>query len=115
MLSQYHQQVRDPRSCLANNVGRINTTDDGAHISSAVIVSQIIAANESPNESPNKRQRVDYGVLYWPESPEAYQLFKPSSSGSLLRIINETPQEAVERASSYCNQFMKVKIVGGML
>jgi hypothetical protein len=90
-----------PRSCLANNVGRINTTDDGAHTSSAVIVSEIIAANESPNESPNKRQRVDYGaaggVLYWPESPEAYQLFKPSSSGSLSTIINETPQEAVER------------------
>ena len=38
------------------------------------------SADDNARQSPNKRQRVenDAGVCsYWPESPEAYQLFRP--------------------------------------
>ena len=66
--------------------------------------------NENENESPKKRQRVDNVVgsscLYWPESPEAYQLFRPREySGGVVAFVSdstetttmESPQEAVER------------------
>ena len=64
--------------------------------------------NENENESPNKRQRVDNAAgsscLYWPESPEAYQLFRPREysgvavvSDSTDAMTIESPQEALER------------------
>ena len=58
--------------------------------------------NENENASPLKRQRVDSVVdlscLYGPESPEAYQLFRPREycgGGGTMTI--ESPQEALER------------------
>ena len=67
------------------------------------------------NESPNKRQRLDFSAgsscSYWPESPEAHQLFLPRQNGcgtgvlsgsddgigEMIPVVVESPQEAVER------------------
>ncbi len=65
-------------------------------------------ANENENQLPNKRQRDDIIAAtcsYWPESPEAYQLFTPSrgysggggGSNSSDTMDAESPQEAVKR------------------
>ncbi|KAI2510949.1 hypothetical protein MHU86_3421 [Fragilaria crotonensis] len=72
-------------------------------------------ADASEQESPNKRQRVDAVAAgnpavcsYWPESPEAYQLFKPRRESVSIEnttvdtttgttVYLESPQEAVER------------------
>ena len=59
---------------------------------------------EIENESPHKRQRVDNvdaSCSYWPESPEAYQLFRPSAvlgvaNNSNDEMVLESPQEALE-------------------
>ncbi|KAI2492026.1 hypothetical protein MHU86_22522 [Fragilaria crotonensis] len=64
--------------------------------------------NENENASPLKRQRVDNvaqspSCLYWPESPEAYQLFRPREYSGGVIVDNtdttnlESPQEALER------------------
>ena len=72
------------------------TTANDTQPSSALIVSETTSVvditNTSANEPPNKRQRV---ASYWPESPEAYQLFKPPSGTT--SAIGENPQEALER------------------
>ena len=72
-------------------------------------------ADASEQESPNKRQRVNAAAAcnptacsYWPESPEAYQLFKPRRefvsventsnvdvTASMAYV--ESPQEAIQR------------------
>jgi hypothetical protein len=65
-------------------------------------------ADKNENQLPNKRQRVDIiaatACSYWPESPEAYQLFTPRRGYSVAGGSNssdtmdaESPQEAVER------------------
>jgi hypothetical protein len=65
-------------------------------------------ADADVQESPNKRQRVENVAgtcSYWPESPEAYQLFKPrrssgdggGGSDSTDTTTITSPQEAVER------------------
>ncbi|KAI2509037.1 hypothetical protein MHU86_5413 [Fragilaria crotonensis] len=64
--------------------------------------------NENENASPLKRQRVDNvaqspSCLYWPESPEAYQLIRPREYNGGAIVDNtdttnlESPQEALER------------------
>jgi hypothetical protein len=71
-------------------------------------------ANEGEGESPSKRHRAadtaSTGSIgsssYWPSSPEAYHLFRPSrildslASGEgshQQRSITETPQKSLER------------------
>jgi hypothetical protein len=70
-------------------------------------------ADASEQESPNKRQRVNAAAAcnptacsYWPESPEAYQLFKPrrefvsvenTSIVDVSASMVESLQEAIQR------------------
>jgi hypothetical protein len=71
--------------------------------------------DENHNASPNKRQRLDFSAgsscSYWPESPEAHQLFQhrqngcgtgvlsgsDDGNGKTIPVVVESPQDAVER------------------
>ena len=88
---------------------RPSTTTTTTSMSTGTEVSD--TTNE--DELPAKRQRlVDgnagacFSALYWPESPEAYQLFQPKGDNSFsgtsaicddsTPVVVETPQEALE-------------------
>lgn len=86
------------------------STVDSTTVVLATSVGADVVANPDVQESPNKRQRVENVTAtcsyYWPESPEAYQLFRPrQSSGDGGRRASDStdtttiqsPQEAVER------------------
>ena len=87
-------------------------------ISSASTGTEVGNTNNEDNESPSKQHRLAdsnhgtcFSASYWPESPEAHQLFQPrgksSNSGasatyddSTGTIVVETPQEALEHRIS---------------
>ena len=108
---------------VASNALTIPSTRARPHMSSmddstppAVILARNVDLTDEDEQevSPQKRQRVDGSPAgpstcsYWPESPEAYQLFKPrreyvSVHDSAQNVTTttmeyiETPQEALER------------------
>jgi hypothetical protein len=67
-----------------------STVDSSVHVSRADA-----DANEGDQESPNKRQRVHNvaagAFAYWPESPEAYHLFRPRRECSGGSATTSTP------------------------
>ncbi|KAI2492110.1 hypothetical protein MHU86_22446 [Fragilaria crotonensis] len=102
---------------VASNVLTIPSTRARPHSTSSSIDAENAGViNEDEQEvSPNKRRRVDGNnagpstFSYWPESPEAYLLFKPrrefvsvfdsaqnATTSTTMEYI-ETPQEALER------------------
>ena len=76
--------------------GRPSTVKNAPVMPTTTVV-HLPGTDENDTESPNKRQRIEDNVaglscLYWPESPEAYQLFRPRdySSGGVAIVIDST-------------------------